>query len=220
MKTLVMWLLGLSGVALAGEVPEANRPTIPPVDRRPETAIENRPLWDRPAQGATLQQQTEHAMDRGNGRLEDPTLFQLRQDQLDQAAAQGVPGAARAAYAHQQDRADQVEQMRLKASNNAMRAQRVERESETLAVERRNWEAALHRDNNAVGASVDKQALDQADVDYRSMVSEATKTRDAAFAAAGDDREKQAAAQRAFEQTKADALNAREARKASVLGNR
>ena len=42
------------------------------------SAIESRPLWSRPGDGLTLQQKTEAALDRGNGRVESEPLFQLR----------------------------------------------------------------------------------------------------------------------------------------------
>src|SRR5690348_6559373 len=97
MKRITMILLACASTALAGQ---GEQPVVLPPSRaasqapagaidnsgsHPFGAIETRPLWERPSAvdvggaGLTLQQRTEAALDRGNGRVEDQPSFDLRQ---------------------------------------------------------------------------------------------------------------------------------------------
>src|SRR5689334_3306081 len=90
MKRIATIVLLAASAALAGQ---AEQPiALPPsraaqqapagaIDTRPFGALQTQPLWERPSGdggGLTLQQRTEAAMDRGNGRVEDQPTFDLR----------------------------------------------------------------------------------------------------------------------------------------------
>jgi hypothetical protein len=191
------------------------------INTRPFGALETRPVWDRPAtpaDGLSLQQRTESALDRGNGRVEDATTFELRQ--IDRQQLGGGTAIGSAWEQAQSDRDDQIEQLRLKAQREGMRQQRIERESESLAEQRRQWQSVLARENAAGGAVIDRQALDAIERDYRSALSSAAQRRDAAFAAAGNDRAARDAAARAYESAKAAAINARQQRREVIFGGK
>ena len=156
-------------------------------------------------------------MDRGNGRVEDQATFELRQIDRERLGGTELGSAWERA---QVDREEQIEQLRLKGAREATRRQRIERESEALATQRRQWELVLARENAAGGAVIDRQALEAIERDYQLARTAAAQRRDAAFRLAGNDREKRGAAQREYEAATAAALNTREQRRGVVFGTK
>jgi hypothetical protein len=209
MRRIVMSGVILSAsVALAGE------------GDRAFDAIESRPLWERPSDGLTLQQKTEAALDRGNGRVEDETLFQLRVMERDRLLRLGEieRSSEYERYREEINRGEQLEQMRIRAAQAAQQAKTYERESEALAKQRAAWRTIVERENAAGGAVVDQMALQRVEAEYRASVTSAEKARDEALKSAGGDREKIGAAVRAFEASKAEAMQRRLDQKGVILG--
>jgi hypothetical protein len=222
---IAVLISGSSALAGQGEQPvvlppgrAASQAPAGAIDTRPFGALETRPLWDRPSDaggGLTLQRRTENALDRGNGRIEEPANFEL--DQLQRERFGGTQQGSAWERA-QTDRDEQVEQLRLKGEREGMRQQRIERESEALAAQRRQWQSVLTRENAAGGAVIDRQALEAIERDYQSALTGASKARDVAMNAAGNDRAARDAAQRTYEASKAAAMNARQQRREVILG--
>ena len=109
-------------------------------------------------------------MDRGNGRVEDQPTFDLRQIEREQLGGTQLGSAWERAQA---DRENQVEQLRLKSQREQIRQQRIERESDALATQRRQWQSILSRENAAGGAVIDRAALDAIERHYQAAMSAA-----------------------------------------------
>jgi hypothetical protein len=183
-------------------------------------AIENRPLWDRPGDGVSLQQETESALDRGNERVEGEALFELRLLERDRAIDAGriERKGEIERYREEIDRAEQLAQVRIRAQQHQERARRFEREAEALAQQRAAWRAIVQRENAAGGAVVDRQALERVEADYRAALANAQRRRDVALNEAGEDRAARARATQQYERAKADAMQQRAARREVILG--
>jgi hypothetical protein len=126
-------------------------------------AVETRPLWERPAMGLTLQQQTEAALDRGNGRIEDPATFSLRQLDVAQARGRGdlSPRQDFEWFQTERDRQLQIENQRRRAAGEAQRTRVIERESDRLADERARWIRQMNKPRFEESAIVDRQFREQ-----------------------------------------------------------
>jgi len=126
-------------------------------------AVETRPIWERPAMGLTLQQQTEAALDRGNGRIEDPATFSLRQVDVEQARTRGEisPRQEFDAFQVERERQLRIEQQRRGAANEQQRTKIIERESDRLADERARWFRELNKPRFEEAAIVDRQSREQ-----------------------------------------------------------
>jgi hypothetical protein len=214
--------------AVAGEPPRQAEPTarlVPPPPVHPFGAIETRPLWDRPVERPTVQQQTERALDRGTGRIVDEPTFELDRQRLQELEREGrVPIGS--TYQFERDRADQIEQQRVRDSATQQRRQQTERESESLATERQQWESVLRRENAAGGAVVDQQALARVEQEYSAQLAAALKQRDASVAGIDSDatlRPDQRRARRAeilgqYNAARQAAQEQRSSRRAIILG--
>jgi hypothetical protein len=210
MKRVAFALLLTGSVALAGE-------------DRPFGAIETRPLWERPASndGLTLQQRTEAALDRGTGRIEDQPTFELKQIERQQDRPDGLRE-----YRIERERADRIEQQRLTGQRETQRQQRTEREDESLADMRREWDQIRAREDHAGAAVVDRMALDQMERDYRAALESARTTREGALDAvyadskltAAQRQERVTAIDKQYEAARVTAGQAREKRRAIILG--
>lgn len=204
-----------SAVAIGADAPGRGQPILPPAPVR-TFGMESRPIWDRPtSDGLTLQKQTEAAVDRGNGTVQDANLFQLNLLELQNAGA-----TQKQLYEAQQYRAEQIEQLRLQASRQEMREKRYESEAVALAKERSAWASGNVSSSGLSGAVVDRQALDAIESTYRSAIATATTKRDAALAQAGNDRAARDAAARTFESEKASAIQARTTSRDLVFGGK
>ena len=126
-------------------------------------AVETRPLWERPAMGLTLQQQTEAALDRGNGRIEDPATFSLRRLDVAQARSRGElsPRQEFEWFQTERDRQAQMENQQRRAANDARRTRVIERESDRLADERERWMQQMTKPRFEESAIVDRQVREQ-----------------------------------------------------------
>jgi hypothetical protein len=227
MSKAIWWLTVMcSSMALAATatVPPGgadNRPIIPPRETHPFGALETHPLWDRPVDRAPLPDRIERDVDRGEGRVEDPTTFELKQIRREQIDPSGTLAAVK-----EQQRQDDVEAIRLKTDREANRVKRYEREDEVLAKERRDWATMVQRENAAGGAVVDRMALDRMEADYRAAIDAAVQRRDDQLAAVrrtgGDAREvekQRAEILQQFESARSDAERARAARREVILGH-
>jgi hypothetical protein len=126
-------------------------------------AVETRPLWERPAMGLTLQQQTEAALDRGNGRIEEPATFSLRRLDVAQARSRGElwPRQEFEWFQTERDRQAQIENLQRRAANEAHRKRVIERESDRLADERERWMQQMTKPRFEESAIVDRQVREQ-----------------------------------------------------------
>jgi hypothetical protein len=122
-------------------------------------AVETRPLWERPAMGLTLQQQTEAALDRGNGRFEDSATFSLRELDVSVARSRGQlqPRQEFEWFQTERDRQLQIENQQRRAANESQRTRVIEREGDRLADERERWMRQTNKPRFEEGAIVDRQ---------------------------------------------------------------
>ena len=124
------------------------------IDTRPHSAIETRRHWDQPARGLTLQQETEHALDRGNGRIVDQPTYELAQ--IERYRVCGMHRAFDLAQA-EWDRQFRIDRAKTQAANEQRRTVIVERESQRLAGERERWMKQMAKPRHAEAAIVDAQ---------------------------------------------------------------
>jgi hypothetical protein len=224
--TLLTTLLTAASVARVGWAEDRNRfeLLVPPRQTHPFGAIETRPRWERPAAEPGLQRQTEDALDRGTGRIEDEPTFELRQ--LERERVRPLPGELDR-YRAEHERQERVEQQRMQRANEGRRQQRLEREADALADARRRWMEARTIENAAASASVvDRQALERAEADYRAALTTATTTRQAALQALDEDptlppdarAARRAAILEQFNAARTTADQERERRRALILG--
>jgi hypothetical protein len=189
----VAWLLILV-CAAAGPSPSlspltdrAGNPLLPPRETGKWSAIETRPLWERPSMGLTLQEQTEAALDRGNGRIEDQPTFDLRQLEREQmlwSSSQAWGEWSRANFEQFEtlwERQRAVERAEQKSQADQQRQLRLERESETLAAERERWLRQSLQPRHGEAAVLDRQALEHAESEYQSSLQTAGAIRDSAI---------------------------------------
>ena len=213
-----------------------------PIDSRPPSvreahpygAIETRPLWERPAPDPlTLQQRAEDALDRGNGRIEDQATFELRvldrdralRDELD--LGQRSPAEAER-FRLERERQERLEQRRWQLERAADRQRVLERESDALADVRRRFAEEANRPNSALGAVVDRQALEQNERDYRAAINAAAAQHAATVSAIDADAKlsaaeraaRRASADQSLEQQRAAAARRWEERRGEIVGGK
>ena len=245
-----MTTLALLAVLVAGDSRSlVDSQSIPPRDPHPFGAIETRPLWERPparAEPLTLQQQAEDALDRSTGRIEDEASFELRlldHERVDDAAARAAtiggdtldlrerrprPRTEYERFRLERDRQERLDDRRWKGERDLRYQQRLEREAETLADVRKRFEEQANRPNHALGAVVDRQALDQVEREYRAAISAAARQHAATVGAIDADPKlapadraaRRAAADAQLEQSRTAAARRWEGRRAEVLGRR
>jgi hypothetical protein len=172
MKRAVVFttILVAGPLAAADVVDPQGRPTVAPESLRPTPGvIERRPIWDRPTgETMTLQQQTESALDRGNGRIEDPATFELRQVDRDRAIrATRIDDPATAQrlelerFQAERDRQLDLERQQRQRLEQHQPRRVVEYESDRLAAERERWLRSLAKPRHGEAAVVDRQIREQ-----------------------------------------------------------
>ena len=129
------------------------------------SAIESRPLWERPAMGLTLQRETEAALDRGNGRIVDEQSFLVGSVGSPFIGSPGSAalrhgawrGAWRGEFWVERERQLQIDRARERAEVDAKREKIVEVESVRLAAERERWIRMMNKPRHGEAAVVDQQ---------------------------------------------------------------
>jgi hypothetical protein len=221
---------GVAAVARAAPPPEGTppplrvRPTPAPPEHR-FGAVETRPLWERGVERPTPQQKAEAALDRGTGRIVDEPTYELDRMRVEQLEREGTlpPGST---YDLEHDRQERLEAQRLKGAAEGDRERRTEREAQSLAEVRRRWESVLRREDLAGAAVVDRQALERAQQDYLAALRAAAQERDRQLTGIDADRSltpaqrqaRRGAAFGAYEKAVGAAREARESRRAVILG--
>ncbi|MEA2711227.1 MAG: hypothetical protein QOF78_3828 [Phycisphaerales bacterium] len=203
----------------------------PPREANPFGAIENRPLWERSAQRdpLTLQQQTEDALDRSNGRIEDEATFELRRIERDRQRPFDLsPRAEEERFRIERDRQERLDERRMRFERDERRQRRLEREADALADARRRWAEQVGRENHAGGAVVDRQGLERVEAEYRAALDAAAKAHAAAVVAIEADAKltpderaaRRAAADRQLDENRTAAARRWELRRKEVLGQK
>ena len=177
------WLLMLAFAGAAPLTDDHGRPVIPPRESGQTGAIEHRPIWDQPAKGPSLIEQTESALDRGNGRVVDEPTYQIHQLDRDRAIADGVGGthATFDAFEQDWDRQRQVERAERTAMSAEQRQAKAEVEAQAAEADRQRAIARSLHPSHEEAAILDRQMLEQADRSYQASVDSAGMMRDAAI---------------------------------------
>ena len=184
------WLLMLS-LAGAGQLTdERGRPVVPPIDHSRASAIETRPLWDRPTQGPSLWDKTQAAVDRGNGKVTDQATFDLNRLDLQRAIDAGEVGTRGnfAGYEVDWERQRLVERAEAKARQEFKAQQQAQAIDQMQATERAKQNERSLRPTHEESAIVDRQAIEQADAEYTAAVDLAAKVRDAVLKRIDEDK--------------------------------
>ena len=244
MNTFALLAVVLLAAEPSSQRPFDSRPVLPPRDPHPFGAIETRPLWERPTRPdpLTLQQRAEDALDRGTGRIEDDASFELRLLARDRAADDNStldddafdlrpgprPRDEFERFRLERDRQQRLDDRRLRLERDAWRQQRLEREADALADVRRRFAEQANRPNHALGAVVDRQALESVERQYRAAVAAAARQHASTAAAIDADRNltpadraaRRAAADAQLDQQRAAAARRWEERRKEVLGQK
>jgi hypothetical protein len=160
LSVLIMTSAGIAAQRPGAELPQSQRWSA--IDSGKWSAIETRPLSERPAVDGLNQKQTEAALDRGNGRIIDPATYELRRLEFNRLASSAAAGGAgpRIEFHNLQDALDyqrQLDRAAMQQATEARRAQVVETESQRLAAERERLMQFLAKPRHAEAAIVEKQ---------------------------------------------------------------
>ena len=148
-----------AGVLSGGSV--LSGPVIPPGSGANRFgALETRPIWERSAAGSgLLQRETERALDRSNGRIDDPALFDIEQIAR-QNALRSLQNDGRAdfeLFQRERDRQTLIDQQQRTQQQQTQRKKIYEVESQKLADERERWLRFIAKPRHGEAAVVDRQ---------------------------------------------------------------